>query len=76
MPHIPFAPQAGVRRTGRDPWLDPGRCRQADEGLAMICSAGFRMIREFRPHGNNATNEVVNNKKGRDIELTPKSWTV
>ncbi|TBZ07957.1 hypothetical protein E0H33_30140 [Rhizobium leguminosarum bv. viciae] len=31
--HIPFAPRAGVRRTGRDPWLDPGWCRQADEGL-------------------------------------------
>ncbi|MHC2362760.1 hypothetical protein ACVIOG_004901 [Rhizobium leguminosarum] len=22
--HIPFAPRAGVRRTGRDPWVDPG----------------------------------------------------
>ncbi|NKJ98883.1 hypothetical protein GFL63_08700 [Rhizobium leguminosarum bv. viciae] len=28
----PFAPQAGLRRTGRDTWLDPGWCRQADEG--------------------------------------------
>ncbi|MGZ2450419.1 hypothetical protein ACVIRO_003173 [Rhizobium ruizarguesonis] len=23
--HGPFAPQAGVRRTGRDQWLDPGK---------------------------------------------------
>ncbi|TAY97662.1 hypothetical protein ELH79_03820 [Rhizobium leguminosarum] len=23
--HAPFAPQAGVRRTGRDQWLDPGK---------------------------------------------------
>ncbi|RUM05495.1 hypothetical protein EFR84_15295 [Rhizobium chutanense] len=30
--HGPFAPRAGVRRTGRDRWLDPGRWRQPDEG--------------------------------------------
>ncbi len=35
--HIPFAPRAGVRRTGRDPWLDPWWRRQPDEGPAALC---------------------------------------
>nr|WP_274709270.1 1,2-phenylacetyl-CoA epoxidase subunit PaaD [Nitratireductor luteus] len=27
-----FSPSTGVRRTGRDPWPDPGWCRPVDEG--------------------------------------------